>query len=58
MKSTENQPNIGQGILNHFYTQQIIDAKLMLVQELLMPLSPDASDQPLQIPKFEASPPM
>ncbi|CAF0801238.1 unnamed protein product [Didymodactylos carnosus] len=34
MKATDNQLNIGQGTSNHLYTQQIIDTKSKLVQEL------------------------
>ncbi|CAF2078436.1 unnamed protein product [Rotaria magnacalcarata] len=58
MKNTENQSNIGLGILNHFYTQQIIDAKMLLIRDLVMPTTNDASDQVLQIPKFESYPPI
>jgi hypothetical protein len=41
MKNTENQSNIGQGISNHFYTQQIIDAKSILIKESIMPTRKD-----------------
>jgi hypothetical protein len=34
MKNTDNAINIGQGIANHFYTQQMIDAKTSLIKEL------------------------
>ena len=37
MKNTENQSIIGQGISNHFYTQQVIDTKTILIRDLIMP---------------------
>lgn len=59
MKNTENQSNIGQGISNHFYTQQIIDAKMMLIQDLIMPVTKDdTSDRSVSVPKIEPLPPM
>lgn len=59
MKSTENQSNIGQGISNHFYTQQVIDAKTVLVKDLIMPTTKtDRSDRAVSLPKIEPLPPM
>ena len=59
MKNTENQANIGQGISNHFYTQQIIDAKTLLTRDLAMPIEQtDAADRTISLPKVESSPPM
>ncbi|CAF0781195.1 unnamed protein product [Rotaria sp. Silwood1] len=58
MKNTENQSNIGQGISNHFYTQQIIDAKTLLVRDLIMPITNDTTDQILSTVKAEPSSPV
>ena len=58
MKITDNQSNIGQGISNHFYTQQVIDAKMVLIRDLLIPTTKtDASDQLMSVPKMEQFPP-
>ncbi|CAF0839907.1 unnamed protein product [Rotaria sordida] len=58
MKNTENQSNIGQGISNHFYTQQIIDAKMLLIKNLIVPITNETSDQTLSILKIEPSSPI
>jgi hypothetical protein len=59
MKNTENQSNIGQGISNHFYTQQIIDAKSMLIKDLIMPIKKDdAPDRTKSVAKIESLPPV
>jgi len=59
MKNTENQSNIGQGTSNHFYTQQIIDAKTILIKDLLMPImNDDLSDRKISVPKIESFSPM
>jgi len=59
MKNTENQSNIGQGISNHFYTQQIIDVKTVLIRDLMMPTKKnDATDRPIIVPKAEPYPPV
>lgn len=60
MKNTENQTNIGQGITNHFYTQQMIDAKMTLVKELVVLTTPksDGTDRPLFLTKFEPPAPV
>jgi hypothetical protein len=59
MKITENQANIGQGISSHFYTQQIIDAKVLLTRDLAMTMTnADIADRPISIPKVEPSSPV
>lgn len=59
MKNTENQSNIGQGISNHFYTQQVIDAKTILIKDLVMPtVENDSLDRKISAPKVEPLPPM
>ncbi len=59
MKNTENQSNIGQGISNHFYTQQVIDAKTILIRDLIMPITQnDAPDRTVSVPKAEPLPPL
>jgi len=59
MKNTENQSNIGQGISNHFYTQQIIDTKTILIRDLIMPITEnDLPDRKISVPKIEPFPPV
>jgi hypothetical protein len=59
MKNTENQSTIGQGISNHFYTQQVIDTKTILIRDLIMPITNnDAPEGPISVPKNEPLPPM
>lgn len=59
MKSTENQTNIGQGVSNHFYTQQIIDTKTILIRDLIMSSENiDTADRSFSVPKNEPLPPM
>lgn len=59
MKNTENQTNIGQGITNHFYTQQVIDAKTLLIRELVAPIPKnDGVERPFVAPRPETSSPM
>jgi hypothetical protein len=59
MKNTENQSTIGQGISNHFYTQQVIDAKTILIRDLIMPITNnDTPERTISIPKTEPLPPM
>jgi len=59
MKNTENQLNIGQGTSNHFYTQQIIDAKTILIKDLIMPIANnDSLDRKISVPKIEPFSPM
>jgi hypothetical protein len=59
MKNTENQSNIGQGISNHFYTQQVIDAKTILIRDLIMPITQnDVPDRTVSVPKAEPLPPL
>ena len=59
MKNTENQSNVGQGISNHFYTQQIIDAKMILVRDLIMPATKtETSESVITVPKADPLPPM
>mgnify|MGYP006892784468 CR=1 FL=1 len=59
MKNTDNQSNIGQGISNHFYTQQIIDMKSILIRDLIMSSANiDTSDRTFLVPKSEPVPPM
>lgn len=54
MKNTENQSNIGQGVSNHFYTPQIIDAKTMLIRDLMMSRKKnDATERSMIVPKGE-----
>ncbi|CAF0726691.1 unnamed protein product [Adineta steineri] len=57
MKNTENLSNIGQGTSNHFYTQQIIDLKTMLIRDLMLPAKKtDVNERPPTIPKAEPPP--
>lgn len=59
MKNTENQTNIGQGIGNHFYTQQAIDAKTILIRELVAPTpKTEGTERPFVVPKPEIPSPM
>lgn len=59
MKNTDNQSNIGQGISNHFYTQQIIDMKSILIRDLIISSANiDTSDRTILVPKSEPVPPM
>jgi hypothetical protein len=59
MKNTENQSNIGQGISNHFYTQQIIDTKTILIRDLIMSITEnDLPDRKISVPKIEPVPPV
>lgn len=59
MKNTENQSNIGQGVANHFYTQQVIDTKMILVRDMtLPPAKTETTDTVISVPKSDPLPPM
>ena len=59
MKNTENQSTIGQGISNHFYTQQVIDTKTILIRDLILPgTNDDGPERTVSVPKSEPLPPM
>ena len=59
MKNTENQSNIGQGVYNHLYTQQVIDAKMTLVRDMtLPPTKTESTESVMSVPKSDPLPPM
>lgn len=59
MKNTENQSNIGQGVSNHLYTQQVIDAKMILVRDItLPPTKTETTESVISVPKSDPLPPM
>lgn len=59
MKSTDSSVNVGQGTNNHLYTQQVIDAKNILIKELVAPTPKvEGTDRHMIPPKPETPTPM
>ena len=57
MKSAENSANVGQGTVNHLYTSQVLDAKAILIRELIAPAPKiEGNDRPIVIPKQDPMP--